>query len=213
MQLYSFFNSSTSFRVRIALALKGIRYDYHGVNIRVGEQRQPEYVIHNPAKGVPTLVEDDGTLITQSLAILAWLDDRHPEPRLIPQDALSKARVLELASVIACDMHPVNNLKVLGYLTNTLNVSNDDKTGWYKHWIKEGFDAAEALLAKHGHGVCCFGDEPTLADVCLIPQVANAQRFGCDLSAYARINAIYEHCMTLPAFQQAAPANQPDFMQ
>ncbi|WP_221796147.1 maleylacetoacetate isomerase [Oceanobacter mangrovi] len=212
MQLYSFFNSSTSYRVRIALALKGLAYDYHGVNIRVGEQREPEYVAKNPGKGVPLLVENDGTMISQSMAIISYLDERYPEPRLIPTDLIEKTRVLEIANLIACDMHPVNNLRILGYLTKRLGVSDEDKSGWYNHWIKEGFDAVEALLERYGHGRCCFGDEPTLADVCLVPQVGNALRFGCDLSGYPRLMAIYEYCLTLPAFEQAAPANQPDLI-
>ena len=210
MQLYSFFNSSTSYRVRIALALKGLPYDYKGVNIRVGEQRDPAYVELNPGKGVPLLVEDDGLTVSQSLAIIQYLDERYPQPRLIPQDLLARTRVLELSNLIACDMHPVNNLRILGYLSKELAASDEQKKDWYAHWIREGFDAVEALLERYGHGRCCFGDEPTLADVCLIPQVANARRMGCDLSAYPRVLAIFDYCQTLPAFQQAAPACQPD---
>lgn len=212
MQLYSFFNSSTSYRVRIALALKGLDYTYQGVNIRVGEQRSADYQALNPSKGVPLLVEDNGTSISQSLAIIAYLDDVYPAPKLLPGDALAKARVLELASAIACDMHPVNNLRVLGYLKNEFGISDAQKTAWYNHWIAEGFGAVEALLSRYGHGQYCFGDSPTLADCCLVPQVANAQRMGCDLTPYPKIMAVYQFCQQQPAFQQAAPGQQPDFM-
>ncbi|GGB79631.1 glutathione-S-transferase [Marinobacterium zhoushanense] len=212
MQLYSFFNSSTSYRVRIALALKEVAYDYRGVNIRSGEQRQAGYVELNPAKGVPVLVSDDGGSLTQSMAIVQYLDDTLGGPRLIPNQPLQKARVLELANAIACDMHPVNNLKVLGYLTNNLGISEEQKKTWYAHWVAEGFSAVEALLERYGSQPYCFGDQPTLADCCLVPQVANALRMGCDLSPYPRVMSIYEHCRTQPAFIQAEPARQPDYV-
>jgi len=212
MQLYSFFNSSTSYRVRIALALKGVEYHYRGVNIRVGDQREAAYVELNPAKGVPVLVDDDGRSLTQSAAIIQYLDDTRSGPRLIPDDPLLKVRVLELANLIACDMHPVNNLKVLGYLTNTLGISDEQKRAWYAHWIAEGFSAVETLLERYGSEPYCFGDAPTLADCCLVPQVANALRFGCDLGAYPRVVSVYEHCRRQPAFVQAAPENQPDYI-
>ncbi|MBL1378433.1 maleylacetoacetate isomerase [Zobellella iuensis] len=211
MQLYSFFNSSTSYRVRIALALKGLDYDYKGINIRVGEQRADDYRALNPSQGVPLLVEDDGTALSQSMAIIDYLDGTHPEPRLLPAEPRARARVLELANAIACDMHPVNNLRILGYLKNRLEVSEEQKNDWYRHWIAEGFGAVEALLERYGHGPYCFGEAPTLADCCLVPQVANAERMGCDLSAYPRVMAVYQHCQRQPAFQQAAPSRQPDF--
>ncbi|MGR7920607.1 maleylacetoacetate isomerase [Zobellella denitrificans] len=211
MQLYSFFNSSTSYRVRIALALKGLDYDYKGINIRVGEQRADDYRALNPSQGVPLLVEDDGTALSQSMAIIDYLDETHPEPRLLPAEPRARARVLELANAIACDMHPVNNLRILGYLKNRLEVSEEQKNDWYRHWIAEGFGAVEALLERYGHGPYCFGEVPTLADCCLVPQVANAERMGCDLSAYPRVMAVYQHCQRQPAFQQAAPSRQPDF--
>ncbi|GGO79948.1 glutathione-S-transferase [Marinobacterium nitratireducens] len=211
MKLYSFFNSSTSYRVRIALALKGLEYDYQGINIRVGEQRSHHYSELNPSKGVPVLEGDDGFSLSQSLAIISYLDDICPEPRLVPAEPKLKARVLEVASAIAADMHPINNLRVLGYLTKELDVSDEQKRDWYRHWVAEGFTALEERLARHGYGDFCFGETPTLADVCLVPQVANAQRFGCDLSAYPRIMAVYEHCCRQAAFQQAEPSRQPDF--
>ncbi|GAA3538073.1 maleylacetoacetate isomerase [Zobellella aerophila] len=212
MQLYSFFNSSTSYRVRIALALKGLDYTYQGINIRVGEQRSADYQALNPSQGVPLLVADNGTAISQSLAIIAYLDDVYPGPKLIPEELLAKTRVLELANAIACDMHPVNNLRILGYLKNELGIDEQQKTTWYNHWISEGFAAVEALLSRHGHGQYCFGDAPTLADCCLVPQVANAQRMGCDLSPYPKVMAVYRYCQQQPAFRQAAPGEQPDFI-
>lgn len=211
MPLYSFFNSSTSYRVRIALALKGLEYAYQGINLRTGEQRSAEYRALNPSASVPLLMEDDGTSISQSLAIIDFLDASHPEPRLIPEEPLARARVLEVANVIACDIHPINNLRVLGYLQKNLGVSDEQKAAWYKHWVIEGLAAVEALLTRHGHGSYCFGDTPTLADCCLVPQVANALRMGCDLERFELVMAIYRHCQEQAAFQRAAPVNQPDY--
>ncbi|WP_092951840.1 maleylacetoacetate isomerase [Paracidovorax konjaci] len=209
MQLYSFFNSSTSYRVRIALALKGLPADYLGVNIRTGEHRAPAYAELNPSRAVPTLVDGDFAL-GQSMAILDYLDQRHPEPRLVPLEPRLRARVLELANVIACDMHPVNNLRILKYLQGPLALSAAQKDAWYAHWAAEGFEAVERLLARHGSGPWCFGDEPTLADVCLVPQVANALRAGCDLAPYARVMAAHAHAQQHPAFVAARPQAQPD---
>ncbi|MVT37791.1 maleylacetoacetate isomerase [Acidovorax citrulli] len=210
MQLYSFFNSSTSYRVRIALALKGLPADYHGVNIRTGEHRAADYAELNAARVVPTLVDGDFTL-GQSMAILDYLDQRHPEPRLIPLEPRQRARVLELANVIACDMHPVNNLRILKYLQGPLALSAAQKDAWYAHWAAEGFAAVERLLVRHGgEGPWCFGDQPTLADVCLVPQVANALRAGCDLAPHARVMAVHRHAAQHPAFSAARQA-QPDY--
>jgi len=211
MKLYSFFNSSTSFRVRIALALKGLQYDYAGVNLRGGEQGQDAYRELSPAGIVPVLVDGDVTL-TQSLAIIDYLDHRYPAPRLVPQDPVLRARVLEIAQTIACEIHPINNIRVLKYLTGTLGVSEADKSAWYKYWVSEGLGAVERLVAKLPAGACCVGDTPTLADCCLVPQVANAMRMGCDLSGFPRVQAVYAHCMKQPAFVQAAPENQPDYV-
>lgn len=211
MQLYSFFNSSTSYRVRIALALKGLPFEYLPVNIRTGQHREAEYVQGiNPSASVPALVDGEFTL-GQSLAIMDYLDARHPEPRLLPQDPEQRARVLELASLVACDIHPVNNLRVLRYLQDVLQVTPEQKDAWYRHWIDEGMAGVERLLALHGTGPWCFGDSPTLADVTLVPQIANAQRMGCDLSAYPRALAVYAHASAHPAFAKAAPAQQPDY--
>ncbi|CAN5514893.1 maleylacetoacetate isomerase [soil metagenome] len=210
MQLYSFFNSSTSYRVRIALALKGLPYDYVPVNIRTGAHRDAGYVAEvNPSAAVPALVDGDFSL-GQSLAIIDYLDAQHPVPRLLPLDAEARARVLELSTVISCDIHPVNNLRVLRYLQDTLGVTPAQKDAWYRHWIDEGLAIVERLLERHGHGDWCFGDAPTLADCCLVPQIANAQRMGCDTSGYIRTMRVYAHASAHPAFEAAEPRRQPD---
>lgn len=213
MELYSFFNSSTSYRVRIALALKGIDITYQGVNIRAGEQRATDFVEQvNASASVPAIVEGDFRL-GQSLAIIDWLDGQYPEPRLIPEDGELRARVLELSSAIACDIHPLNNLRVLGYLQQTLGVTPEQKDAWYQHWINEGMAVVERLLANSSRqygGPWAFGASPTLADCCLIPQMANALRMGCDLTPFTRAMEIYQHAGPHPAFLQAEPKNQPD---
>lgn len=211
MQLYSFFNSSTSYRVRIALALKGLSFDTVPVNIRVGEHRAEAYVDEvNPSATVPALVDGDLSL-GQSLAILDYLDAKYPGTPLIPSDIGTRARVLELSMLISCDIHPVNNLRILKYLQGPMGLSVQQKDTWYAHWIAEGMAGVERLLARHGHGKWCFGDAPTLADVCLVPQIANAQRMGCDMSAYPRAMAVYAVAQTHPAFLAAAPNRQPDY--
>lgn len=212
MQLHSFFNSSTSYRVRIALALKGLSYDTLPVNIRTGEHRDAGYVARvNPSASVPALVDGDFRL-GQSLAIIDYLDQLHPAPQLIPLEPQCRARVLELAALIACDIHPVNNLRVLRYLDTELKVTPQQKRAWYRHWVAEGMAGVERLLARADTGPWCFGAAPTLADVCLVPQVANALRMDCDLSAYPRSLAIYEHARHEPAFDAAQPQRQPDYV-
>ena len=211
MQLYSFFNSSTSYRVRIALALKGLAFDTIPVNIRAGEHRAGAYVDEvNASATVPAIV-DGGVALGQSIAIIDYLDAKYPEPRLVPQDMEARARVLELSMLISCDIHPVNNLRILKYLQGPLGLSATQKDAWYRHWVAEGMAGVERLLDKHGHGAWCFGEAPTLADICLIPQIANAQRMGCDLSAYPRAMAVYAQAATHPAFVAAAPDRQPDY--
>lgn len=210
MELHNYFNSSTSFRVRIALALKGISYQHLAVNLRAQEQHSLEHLKLNPSAGVPVLV-DGGFSLTQSIAIIDYLDGQYPQPQLIPKNAWERARVMELALGIACDIHPVNNMRVLKYLQSELGVSDTQKQAWYAHWILEGLGATEELLHRYGSGPCCFGSQPTLADCCLIPQVTNALRMGCELKEFSRIMGIFEHCMGLPEFQDAAPSNQPDF--
>ena len=211
MDLYSFFNSSTSYRVRIALALKGVDFDLKPVDIRAGRHQAPGYLEKNPAAGVP-LLDDGGFLLGQSLAIIDYLDAKYPEPRLIPQDTRLRAQVLEIADLVACDMHPLNNKRVLQYLERHLGAGEAALRAWYGHWIAEGFRGLEKLLERAGSGQYSFGGRVSLADCCLVPQVANAQRMACDLSEYPRIMAVYEHCCGLPAFRQAAPSAQPDYI-
>lgn len=212
MELHSFYNSSTSYRARIALALKGLAYDYVPVNIRGRAHLTPEFVARNPSANVP-LLSDGDTDLGQSLAIIDYLDAKYPEPRLIPTDPALRMRVLELSYAIACDIHPVNNLRILRYLKNELGVSEEQKDAWYAHWMAEGLAAVERLLERHGGAPYCFGEAPTMADCCLVPQVANALRMHCDTTAFPRVMAVYAHCVAQPAFKQAAPAAQPDFDQ
>lgn len=211
MKLYSFFNSSTSYRVRIALALKGIEYEYVPVNIRTLEHRAADYVAMNASANVPLLVDGD-MVLGQSLAIVDHLDTSVPMPRLIPLDLPRRARVLEFASMIGCDIHPINNLRVLRYLKDELGLDDAQKGAWYAHWIGEGLAAAERLLERHGSGPFAFGGEPTLADCWLVPQVANALRMNCPIEKFPRVAAIHRHCAGHRAFQAAAPDRQPDFV-
>ncbi|MFL9986932.1 maleylacetoacetate isomerase [Paraburkholderia sediminicola] len=212
MQLHSFFNSSTSYRVRIALALKGIAYETLPVNIRVGEHCATDYVANvNPSASVPALIDDDFRL-GQSLAIIDYLDQKYPEPRLIPLEPVLRARVLEFAALISCDIHPLNNLRVLRYLETELGVTPQQKGAWYRHWIAQGMAGAERMLERGNTGPWCFGVQPTLADLCLVPQVANALRMDCDLSPYSRSLAVFAHASKHPAFDAAQPQRQPDYI-
>lgn len=209
--LYGYFRSSAAYRVRIALNLKGLAYDQAPVNLVKGEQRGEEYLARNPQGLVPALVTDDGARLTQSLAICEYLDERYPEPALLPADAAGRARVRALAQAVACEIHPLNNLRVLKYLTGELGVDEATKMTWYRHWVTEGFAALEAQLSREaGSGDFCHGDTPGLADLCLVPQVFNAERFECDLAPYPRIRRIVANCRALDAFAQAAPEAQPD---
>ena len=210
MDLHTFFNSSASYRVRIILGLKNVQANQVPVNIRVMEHKNDAFVKQNPSASVPML-DDNGFQLGQSLAIADYLDAKYPQTRLLPADPAKRARVLEVANLIACDIHPLNNLRVLKYLTRELGVSEEQKTAWYNHWISEGFTSLEALLERAGSKNYCFDEQVSLADCCLVPQVANALRMKCDLTPYLRVMAVYEHCNTLPAFQQAAPAKQPDY--
>lgn len=211
MILYSFFNSSTSYRVRIALALKGIDYELRTVNIRAGEQQGDAHRALSPIGGVPVLVTDQGEVLTQSLAILEYLDALVARAPLYPADPLSRARVQELALLISCDIHPLNNLRVLKYLEQELDMAATVRSAWYAHWIAKGLSAAETLLQGAGSTRYCFGDTPGAADCCLVPQVANALRMGCDLSAFPRVLDVHRACLSHPAFQAAAPDRQPDY--
>jgi maleylpyruvate isomerase len=208
MKLHGYFRSSASYRVRIALNLKGLSVEHLTHHLRKGEQRTPRYLTINPQGLVPTLEDDDGTILTQSLAIIEWLDDIHPEPPLLPKDPLRRAHVRAFAQVVACDTHPVQNLKVLSRLRE-LGVSEEQVTGWAAWANREGLAACEKLIAGEA-GPFCFGAAPTLADLCLVPQLANARRFGVDLTAYPRLLRAEEAAKNLKAFANAAPERQPD---
>lgn len=212
MRLFTYFRSSAAFRVRIALNLKGLAWDAVPVHLARdgGEQHRPEYRALNPAGLVPAL-DDDGLLLTQSLAIIEYLEETRPVPPLLPADPAGRARVRAIAQAIACDIHPINNLRVLQYLTRELGASEAQKNAWYRHWVELGLATVESQLAGHpATGSFCHGETPTLADCCLVPQVFNARRFDCDLSAMPVVRRIVAHCETLPAFQAAAPQAQAD---
>ena len=212
MRLHSYYRSSASYRVRIALHLKGLAFDYVPVHLTRdgGEQFQSSYRELNPQALVPVL-EDGETRISQSLAILEYLEERYPDLPLLPKVLEHRAHVRQLALAIACEIHPLNNLRVLKFLTGELELSEDDKNGWIRHWIALGFESLETQLARSSlHGRYCYGDSPTFADCCLVPQVFNALRFGVDLEPYPTLRAIDAACQTLPAFQLAHPARQPD---
>ena len=211
MKLYDYFRSSAAYRVRIALNLKGIAAERVFVHLRRGAQRDDDYLALNPQGLVPTLVTDAGDVLTQSLAIIEWLDESFRKPPLLPEDAAGRARVRSLALAIACDIHPIDNLRVLNYLSGTLGVSDAQRQGWYKYWIDIGLEALEARLAREKEtGRFCHGDLPTLADICLVPQLANARRVAFDFSPYPTLLRIEAACAALPAFADAAPAKQPD---
>lgn len=212
MKLYSYFRSSASFRVRIALALKGIAADYAAVHLlqEGGQQFAAGFRAMNPAALVPVL-DDDGTVLTQSLAIIEYLDEMRPQPPLLPAGAADRARVRAIALAIACEIHPLNNLRVLGYLRNTLDIAEEQRNAWYRHWVETGLATVEAMLAGDARsGNCCHGDTPTLADICLVPQIFNAQRFKARLDHVPTVMRIHEHCLTLPAFALSVPSLQPD---
>lgn len=210
MKLYTYFRSSAAYRVRIALNLKGLPYDAAFVHLRRKEQAAPSYRAVNPQGLVPALVDGD-TVLTQSLAIVEYLEETHPRPPLLPPDPAGRARVRALSQAVACDIHPLNNLRVLMHLKDALGLDQAARDDWYRHWIVEGFDAVERLLAADpATGVFCHGDAPTMADICLVPQVANAERVPFDFAPYPTIRRIAETARTHPAFAAAAPANQPD---
>ncbi len=212
MKLYSFFRSSAAYRVRIALNLKDLGYEYLAVHLSRGggEQLRPEFLSVNPQALVPVL-EDGAQILSQSLAIIEYLDEMHPSPPLLPKTPAERARVRALSQTIACEIHPLNNLRVLNYLTKVAGVSDDTKNAWYRHWVAEGFKSLEARLAVNpATGKFCHGDAPGIADCCLVPQMANARRFKCDLSQYPTLVAIDRRCQALEAFQRAAPERQPD---
>ncbi|MBQ1543479.1 maleylacetoacetate isomerase [Caulobacter sp. CCUG 60055] len=206
--LHAYWRSGTSYRTRIALNLKGLAYETAPVDLRAGEQKSDAYRALNPQGLVPAL-EIDGAVLTQSPAILEWLEEAHPTPPLLPADAVGRAHVRAMAALVACDIHPLNNLRILQTLKNDLGAGEDQVKAWTARWIGDGFSALEALIGRHGRG-WAYGDAPTLADCCLIPQVYSAERFEVDLSPYPRIRAVAEQAGGHPAFAAARPDRQPD---
>lgn len=209
--LHNYFRSSTSYRVRIALALKGIDYEYVAHHLRHGGNRSPDYLAVNPQGLVPALVLEDGTTLSQSLAIIEYLDEVRPEPPLLPEDALGRARVRMISQMIGCDIHPVNNLRILNALRTRYGADDAAVADWFRHWVNETFVPLEAMLAADpATGSFCHGDAPTMADLCLVAQIANNGRFGVDMALYPVINRIHDACMQIEAFVSAAPSRQPD---
>ena len=209
-KLHNYFRSSASFRVRIALQLKGLAYDYVPVHIARGDHKTAPYAQISADQLVPLLETDDGQRFSQSMAIIEYLDELHPEPPLLPRDVAARAHVRALAQSIACEIHPLNNLRVLKYLVRDLKVSEEAKNDWYRHWVRDGLVAFERQLAASPEGRFCWDDTPTLADCCLVPQIFNARRFDSDLSGLPRAMAAFDACMELPAFQAAQPSQCPD---
>jgi maleylacetoacetate isomerase/maleylpyruvate isomerase len=208
MELFNYFRSSASYRVRIALALKGLDYDYRAVHLQKNEQTAESYAAVSPSRLVP-LLRDGAQVLTQSLAIVEYLDETHPEPPLLPADPLGRARVRAIALDIACEIHPLNNLRVLRYLVHSLKVSDEDKDRWYRHWVETGLEAVERQLAAQPARYC-HGDAPTLADITLVPQIFNARRFQCRTDHVPNVMRVFDVCMRLPAFEQTRPEACPD---
>jgi len=208
MELFNYFRSSASYRVRIALALKGLDYDYRPVHLAKNEQFNESYSAVSAARLVP-LLRDGEHALTQSLAIIEYLEETHPTPALLPAGPAERARVRALAMDIACEIHPLNNLRVLRYLVRDLKVSEDDKNRWYRHWVETGLEVVERQLAARPSAFC-HGDAPTLADCCLVPQIFNARRFDCRLEHVPNVMRVFEACMALPAFEATRPENCPD---
>lgn len=210
MKLYSYYRSSASFRVRIVLNLKQLPYEIVPVHLTKngGEQHAPDYLALNPSGAVPSL-EHDGKILTQSNAICEYLNELHPEPALLPTDMIERAWVRSVCNLVACDIHPVNNLRVLKHITKTLGVNETQKTDWYRHWIAQGFNALEKVLSQRA-GNYCWGDTVSMADAFVIPQIWNAHRFECPMDAYPILQRVYKNAMQLSAFEQASPTAQPD---
>lgn len=207
--LHGYWRSSAAYRVRIALNLKRVDYRLVTHDLREGDQRAPDYRALAPIGLVPALETDDGQILTQSLAILEWLEERYPDPPLLPGNASARASVRAMASLIACDIHPINNLRVLNALREELGAGKEAIRKWIARWIGDGFAALEVMASGHGQRFC-FGDTPTFADCCLVPQIYNARRFGMDLDAFPTLVAIEANCQAIDAFIKAAPENQPD---
>ncbi len=208
MELYNYFRSSASYRVRIALALKGLDYDYKSVHLAKNEQFNESYAAVSASRLVP-LLHDGDRMLTQSLAIIEYLDETHPAPPLLPAAPAERARVRALAQDVACEIHPLNNLRVLRYLTQSLKVSEEDKDRWYRHWVETGLEVVERQLAAQP-STYCHGSTPTIADCCLVPQIFNAQRFKCRTDHIPQTMRVFEACMKLPAFSKTQPSECPD---
>ena len=210
MKLYNYFRSSASFRVRIALKLKALPYEYVPVHLVKGEHRDGGYAAVSPSRLVPTLETDEGARLGQSIAIIEYLEERYPERPLLPAEALGRARVRSLAQLVACDIHPLNNLRVLQYLANELKAGEEARNAWYRHWVRVGLEAFERELEQLPQGKYCYGDTPTLADCCLVPQIFNGRRFNTDESGLPRTMAAFDACMAHEAFTNAQPSSCPD---
>ena len=208
MELYNYYRSSASFRVRIALAIKGLTYDYKPVHLQKNEQFNESYVAVAASRLVPMLRDGDAVL-TQSMAIIEYLDEVHPVPPLLPGTALDRARIRALAQDIACEIHPINNLRVLRYLVRDMKVSEDDKNRWYRHWVETGLEVVEQQLAARP-STFCHGETPTLADCCLVPQIFNARRFDCRLDHVPNVMRVFDACMALEPFERSRPEHCPD---
>ena len=208
MELFNYFRSSASYRVRIALALKGLHYDYRAVQLTKNEQMGESYAAVSASRLVP-LLRDGEQVLTQSLAIIEYLDETHPQPPLLPADPSGRARVRALALDIACEIHPLNNLRVLRYLVHSLKVGEEDKDRWYRHWVETGLETIERQLAA-APSTYCHGETPTMADCMLVPQIFNAQRFDCRTGHVPNVMRVFEACMRLPAFEQTRPEACPD---
>ena len=209
MRLYTYFRSSAAFRVRIALNLKGLKYEPVFVHLAKGQHREPQYGNVNPQALLPTLELDDGTRLVQSLAIMEWLDEKYPTPPLLPKDPLARAKVRSIADLIACEIHPLNNLRVLQHLKRALGQTQDQIDTWYRHWIADGLAKLEADLGQ-STSKFCHGETPSLADCCLVPQIFNAKRYNSDLAPYPKTMRVFENCMKIEAFERAQPSKQPD---
>lgn len=210
MIAYGYFRSSAAHRLRIALNLKGLGPAFHSIHLRRGDQRSEDFTAINPQGLVPALVTDEGAVLTQSLAIIEWLEETHPDPALLPADPLARAHARAFALTIACDIHPLQNLRVLRHLKRTFGQDQDGLDAWCRHWVAPGLEACEALLARAPSKPFAFGDAPGLAEICLVPQMLSAERFGLDLTPYPHLRALRARCETLPAFADAQPSRQPD---
>jgi maleylacetoacetate isomerase len=210
MKLYNYFRSSASFRVRIALELKGLAYEYKPVHLLKKENLQDWYRAIAPTGLVPALVMDDGTVLEQSMAIIEYLDETHPEPPLLPREPLARAKVRGLAQLVACEIHPLNNTRVLRYLAGDLKLEEETRNTWYRHWVRDGLEAFERELSRLPDSKFSYGSTPTLADCLLVPQIFNARRFNTNLDGLTLTMKAFDNCMQHPAFQKAQPSNCPD---